>query len=94
MATFTALQVSELAGLRWRNVHDSSITVEERYSRGDFDQPKSEASRATVPVDSHVIQRIEQLKTLEVLVRAGLATGRYQVVKSDSPDDLVFQSVA
>src|SRR5260370_769497 len=93
VAVFTALRVSELAGLRWRNIHTGSITVEERYCRGDFDQPKSESSRATIPVDQHVIERIEQLKKLEVLVRAGHATRRYKVVKSDGPDDLVFQSV-
>lgn len=94
VAVFTALRVSELAALRWRNIHTTSITIEERFSRGDFDQPKSQASRATIPVDAHVIARIERLKSLEVLVRAGYATRRYRVVKSDAPDDLVFQSVA
>jgi integrase len=75
VAVFTALRVSELAGLRWRNVHSHSITIEERNSRGDWDQPKSESSRATIPVDAHVIQRIERLKSMEVVVRAGHAIG-------------------
>jgi integrase len=94
VAVFTALRVSELAGLRWRNIHFHSITVEERYSRGDFDQPKSEASRATIAVDRHVIERIEKLKSVEVVVKAGRAERKYKAVKSDGPDDLVFQSVA
>lgn len=34
VAVFTALRVSELAGLLWRNVHADSITVEQRYCRG------------------------------------------------------------
>lgn len=93
VAVFTALRVSELAGLRWRNVHATSITIEERYSRGDWDQPKSESSRATIPVDEHVIERIERLKSLEVAIKAGRATRRYKIVKSSEPDDLVFQSV-
>ena len=93
VAVFTGLRVSELAALRWKKVHVSSVTIEERYSRGDFDQPKSESSRATIPVDTHVIQRIERLKSLTVAVRAGCATRTYKVVKSDGPDDLVFQSV-
>lgn len=93
VAVFTALRVSELAGLRWRNLHTSSITIEERYCRGDWDQPKSEASRATIPVDAHVLRRIEQLKSVEVVVRAGHALRRYRAVKGDGPDDLVFQSV-
>ena len=94
VAAFTALRVSELAALRWRNIGARSITVEERYSRGDFDQPKSEASRATIAVDEHVIARIELLKSMEVIVKAGRGTRRYKAVKSDGPDDLVFQSVA
>lgn len=94
VAVFTALRVSELAGLRWRNIHSTSITVEERYCRGDWDQPKSESSRATIPVDQHVIERIHRLKTLEVTIKAGNATRRYKAVKCQGPDDLVFQSVA
>jgi len=94
VAVFTGLRASELAGLRWRNVHQTSISIEERYSRGDWDQPKSEASRATIPVDEHVIERMHALKSLEVVVRAGWGTRRYKAVKSDGPDDLVFQSVA
>lgn len=93
VAAFTARRVSEVAGLRWRNVHANSITVEERYSRGDWDAPKSACSKATISVDEHVIQRIHQLKSLEVVVRAGRAKRRYRVVKSDGLEDLVFQSV-
>jgi integrase len=93
VAVFTALRVSELAGLKWRNIHTSSITVEERYSRGDWDQPKSESSRATIPVDQHVIKRIERLKSLEVVFRGGRGSRRYKAVEGDKPEDLVFQSV-
>jgi integrase len=94
VAVFTALRVSELAGLLWRNVHADSLTIEQRYCRGDLDEPKSEASRATIAVDDHVIERIQKLKSVEVVVRAGRGCRRYRAVKSDGPDDLVFQSVA
>lgn len=93
MAVFTGLRVSEIAGMLWRNVHTDSITIEQRYSRGDFDEPKSEASRATIAVDEHVIERIHRLKTIDVVVRAGRARRRYKAVKSDAADALVFQSV-
>jgi integrase len=93
VADHTGLQVSELIGLRWRNVGADSIAVEERYCRGDWGPPKSEASNATVPVNSGVISRIHRLKTLEIEVRAGCAVRRYPAVKSSGPDDLVFQSV-
>ncbi len=93
VAVYTGLRVSELIGLRWRNVGIDSITVEERYCRGDWGPPKSEASSATVPVNATVLNRIHRLKTVEVEVKAGCAVRRYPAVKSSNPDDLVFQSV-
>ncbi len=93
VAGFTGLRVSELAALKWRNLGADSITVEERYSRGDWDEPKSASSKAAISVDNHVLQRMEALKSKEVCIPAGRATRRYPVVKSAGPDDLVFQSV-
>jgi integrase len=92
-AAYTGLRVSELAGLRWNDVHENSITVDERFCRGDWGAPKSEASNSTIAVNKNVIRRIQRLKLLTVEVRAGLAVRKYRVVKSDGPNDLVFQSV-
>jgi integrase len=92
VAVFTGLRVSELAWLCWRNIGVDSITVEQRFCRGDWDQPKSEASQATIAVDTHLMDRIQQLKSVEVVIRAGPARRRYKAVKSDKPADLVFQS--
>jgi integrase len=93
VAVYTGLRVSEVIGLRWSDIHEQSITIDERYCRGDWAAPKSDASNTTIPVNRKVIERIERLRTLTVAVRAGRATRRYQAVKSDGPDDLVFQSV-
>jgi integrase len=93
VAVFTGLRVSELIGLRWNDVHEDSITVDERCCRGDWGAPKSEASNDTIPVNRAVIERIRRLKTLTVDVKAGRATRHCKVVKSSGPDDLVFQSV-
>jgi integrase len=93
VAVRTGLRVSELIGLKWRCVHDDSISIEERYCRGDWSQPKSKASAATIGVAPEVIARILRLKTLTVEVRAGNATRKHKLVKSDNPDSLVFQSV-
>jgi integrase len=93
VAVYTGFRVSELVGLRWRNVHRDSISIEQRYCRGDWGAPKSEASNATVPVNGSVIERIHHLKTVVVEVKAGSGTRRYQAVKSCGADDLVFQSV-
>jgi integrase len=89
----TGLRVSELIGLKWRCIHADSITVEERFSRGDWSVPKTQASAATIAVDSQIISRILCLKTLSVKVRAGSALRTHKVVKVAGPDDLVFQSV-
>jgi integrase len=91
-AAFTGLRASEVIGLKRRNVHEDSITVEQRYCRGDWGAPKSEASNATVPVNRAVIDRIRRLDGLTAEVRAGTAVRRIPVVRSKNPDDLVFQS--
>ena len=91
-AAYTGLRPSEVIGLRRRNVHDDSITIEERYCRGDWGAPKSEASNATVPVNRAVIERIRRLDSMTVPVKAGRAVRRYPAVKRRGPDDLVFQS--
>ena len=93
VAVYTGLRVSEVIGLRWSDIHEQSITIDERYCRGDWAAPKSDASNTTIPVNSKVIERIQRLRSLTVEVKAGSGTRSYQVVKSHGPDDLVFQSV-
>ena len=93
VAVWTGLRVSELIGLKWRCIHEDSITIEERYCRGDWSVPKTDASAATIGVDATVIARLHRLKDLTVEVRAGRAVRKYKVVKSAGPNDLVFQSV-
>lgn len=45
----TGLRVSEVLGLRWRNVNldAGTVTVEQRWYRGDLDEPKTTASART-----------------------------------------------
>jgi len=93
VAIYTGLRVSELAGLRWDDIHQESITIDERYCRGDWGAPKSESSNATIGVNRCVVEKIHRMKILTVTVKAGRAVRKYRVVKSDGPNDLVFQSV-
>jgi integrase len=93
VAIYTGLRVSELIGLKWKNVHADSITVDERYCRGDWGCPKSNASNATIAVNQTAIERIQRLKILTIELRAGRAVRKLKAVKSSGPDDLVFQSV-
>jgi integrase len=92
-AICTGLRISELAGLRWDDIHEDSITIDERYCRGDWGAPKSDASNATIGVNRCGIERIHRMKLLTVEVKAGTAVRMCRVVKSDGPNDLVFQSV-
>jgi integrase len=93
VAVYSGLRVSELIGLRWNDVGDDCLMVDERCCRGDWSAPKSEASNAAVAVQRHVIERIHALKLKTVFVRAGRAVRKYKAVKCDGPNDLVFQSV-
>jgi integrase len=93
VCVWTGLRVSELLGLKWRCIRSDSIAIEERYCRGDWAAPKTDASAAPIAVEPDVIARIHRLKTLTVDVRAGRAMRHFKVVKADGPDDLVFQSV-
>jgi integrase len=93
VAVWTGLRVSEVIGLKWRCIHADSISVEERFCRGDWSVPKTDSSAATIGVSPGVIARLLRLKSLTVEVRAGLGTRQYKLVKSDDPDALVFQSV-
>jgi integrase len=91
-AVYSGLRASELIGLRWKNVLADSIMVEEKFCRGEWGPPKSQASNAAVAVPASVIQRIHRLKSVTLEIKAGNAVRRYPAVKSCGPEDLVFQS--
>lgn len=93
VCTRAGLRASEVIGPKWRDVHPDAIVITERYCRGDWDAPKTDASAAPIAVEPELIGRIEKLKTLKVRVRAGRAVREYAVVKSSGADDLVFQSI-
>lgn len=90
-AVFTGLRVSELIALRWRCIGQDTITIEERYCRGDLGAPKTAASAATIPVNKSVIERLQKLKELQIRYGNRLAT--HPAIKSSTPNDMVFQSV-
>jgi len=78
-SALTGLRVSELAALRWKDVSQDSLTVDEGYCRGAFAPPKSVKSNRVIPVLPAVIARIESLKTVTVEVGGG--RGSYQTFK-------------
>jgi len=54
VAIFTGLRVSELAALRWEDIHESSITIDERYCRGAWGRPNSSTSIAMARMSSTI----------------------------------------
>ncbi len=95
VAVFSGLRVSELVGLKWEDVHNDALTVDERHSRGNWSITKTTGSATTIGVAPEVIDSIRQLKTLEVELNWGGKGARKKIklVRSDGPQDLVFQSV-
>jgi integrase len=95
VCVLSGLRVSELIGLKWEDVHEDALTIDERFCRGDWGCPKSDASNTTIGVDPIVIARIQQLKGMEVTINWGGrgATKTLKVVRSDAPGSLVFQSL-
>jgi integrase len=95
VCVLAGLRVSELIGLKWEDVSKDALTIDERFSRGEWGCPKTNASSATVGVDSSVIRRIQQLKELEVTINWGArgAKKTFKALRSAEPGDLVFQSL-
>ena len=52
LAVSTSMRISEILGLKWRcvDLERGLVHVEERYYRGDTDEPKSERSRRSLPL--------------------------------------------
>ena len=52
LAVSTSMRISEILGLKWRcvDLRRGLVHVEERYYRGDTDEPKSERSRRPLPL--------------------------------------------
>ena len=46
VATYSGLRISELIGLKWNDLGVDSITVDERYCRGDWAEPKKRVFRS------------------------------------------------
>jgi hypothetical protein len=52
-----------LVALKWEDVHADSVTIDERFCRGAWASPKTNASGATIGVDESVTQRIHPVRS-------------------------------
>ena len=94
VAVDTGLRVSEVIGLRWSDIHEQSITIDERLLQGrlgraeerylQYDQSGQPESYGPDSMFTGVDCGGEG---------CGRAIRCYRAVKSDGPDDMVFQSV-
>ena len=94
-ASITKFARNYCVGSKWEDVRTDSLTIDERYCRGDWSVTKTEGSVATIGVDPSVIARINRLKTLSIELNWGGkgAKKKIKLVRSDEPQSLVFQSV-
>ncbi len=95
VCVLSGLRVSELIGLKYDDVQPDSLTIDERFCRGDWGSPKTTGSSATIAVAPKVIERIQQLRDVKVTINWGGhgAKKTFKLVRSDNPGDLVFQSI-
>jgi integrase len=70
-AVSTGMRISEILGLRWRSVDLDSglVRIEERYYRGDTDEPKTERSRRVLPLGC-LVDAYRRLKPLNAAPEA------------------------
>lgn len=97
VALYTGLRFSELAALKWGDIDrvNCRLTIDERYCRGDWSSPKSDASNTSIPVNRCVIARMDAMKGMEVVINWGAhgAKKALKVVRADGSGDLVFASL-
>jgi hypothetical protein len=48
-------------------INQDSISIEERYCRGDLGLPKTSASAATIPVNKSVIERVQDHEMVQAV---------------------------
>jgi len=63
LASLCALRPGEVFGLTWQCYTDDGLYIMQRVYRGVIDTPKSEASRATIPVPAIVRASLDKWKT-------------------------------
>lgn len=98
VAIYTGLRVSELIALRWNDIDITLMTIriDERCCRGDWDEPKTDSSKATIELAECVLERLERFKALppvEVRTGGNGAKRKFVVCKSTEPGALIFQSI-
>ena len=48
VCVMAGLRVSELVGLKWKDLHNDALTIDERYSKGEWGCPKTTVARPSV----------------------------------------------
>ncbi len=85
LAVLCGLRPGEIGALRWDDLVNKEVTIRRRVYRGVLDTPKSQRSRATLPVDRGIWGRLEAWRS-----RTRFPSGESYVfaVRRDSPLDM------
>jgi len=87
-AVSTGMRVSEIIGLKWRAVdlEHGLVHVQERYYRGDTDEPKTDKSRRPLPL-GYLTQDFRELRALALAEHAKFSGHEYVFHKDGKPFD-------
>ena len=87
-AVSTGMRVSEIIGLKWRAVdlEHGLVHVQERYYRGDTDEPKTDKSRRPLPL-GYLTEDFSELRALALAEHAKFSGHEYVFHKDGKPFD-------
>ncbi len=82
LIVFASMRPGEVLALRWKDISDDRIVIDERVYDDEFDDVKTEAGKREVPLDKHgvILAAVQQMWARNKEFR--------------KPDDLVFANKA
>lgn len=92
-AAFTGLRKSELRGLHWQDYDGATLTITRSLWRGFLGEPKSRASRATVPVIPVLKQMLDTHHAKAGNPTAGFIFLGLRLGRPIDPDNLVHDHI-
>jgi integrase len=92
IACFTGLRIGEITGLNWEDFSGSELRVSRSVWSGQVNEPKTEKSKATVPVIRQLRERLEMHRLRSGNPQSGPMFKNYRGDRMNLPN-IVFHSI-